>query len=78
MICKGNFDGELVDANDGSREFIDGYCVIVCEDENEWGVLREAMHYRLMFIEKNNQPGHPFFDYSDDIEKLKRMYKETE
>lgn len=78
MICKGNFDGELVDTNQGTSEKFGGYCVVVCEDGNEWGVLREAMHYRLMFLEKNNKPGSQWFDYSDDIAKLKRMYKETE
>lgn len=77
MICKGNFDGQLVDEKDGAVEQINGYCVVVCEDENEWGALREAMHFRLLYLEKHNEPGSLWFDYSEEIKNLKRMFKET-
>lgn len=78
MICKGNFNGKLVDDYDGAVEEIDGYCVVVCEDEQEWGALREAMHYRLKYLKENTIAGSPFFDYSKDIKNLEKMYKETE
>ena len=80
MICKGNFDGTLYEECSGDSEqfkFI-GYCVVICEDENEWGVLREALHYRLLFLKKISISGHPLLDYSEDIKMLERMYKETE
>lgn len=35
MICKGNFEGELVDRFDGTKEGIVAYCVVVCEDADE-------------------------------------------
>lgn len=78
MICKGNFDGQLVDEFDGAVEHIDGYCVVICEDDNEWGALREAMHFRLKYLRENTIDGSPLFDYADDIKILERMYKETE
>lgn len=78
MICKGNFDGQLVDEKDGAVEQIDGYCVVVCEDGDEWVALRDALHFRLLYLEKHNQPGSPWFDYANDIKILERMYKETE
>lgn len=78
MICKGSFEGELVDGFDGTKEGIVAYCVVVCEDENEWSALREAITIRLWYLEKHNQPGSQLFDYSEEIKNLKRMYKETE
>lgn len=77
MICKGNFDGDLVDAFEGASEVLNAYCVVVCEKEDEWGALREAMHFRIKYLKENNIPGSPFFDYSEDIKNLERMYKET-
>ena len=77
MICKGNFEGELVDRFDGTKEGIVAYCVVVCEDADERGALREAMRYRLKYLKENTIAGSPFFDYGEDIDNLERMYKET-
>lgn len=78
MICTGNYKGTLEDSFDGSKESIDAYCVVVCEDVKEWGALREAILFRIEYLRQNTIPGSPFFDYTVDIKNLEKMFRETE
>ena len=78
MICKGNFDGKLVNGCNGEVEEFDGYCVLICENENEWDAIREAMRYQIMHLKKISKPGPIVCDLSNEIYILERMYKETD
>lgn len=82
MICKGNFNGTLKGSIDGAdeafeSESFDGYCVVICENVEEWGALQEAMRDRLKYLKANNVPGNKFFDYTEEIKILEKMYNET-
>lgn len=77
MICKGNFRGTLVNSYDGSNEEFDGYCVVVCENVEEWGALTEAMLNRLKYLKENNVAGSEYFDFTEEIKILEKMYNET-
>ena len=78
MICKGNFDGELVNGRNGEVEEFNGYCIVICENEKEWGAIREAMRYQIMHLKKITRPKQEIWNFNEEIKILQKMYNETD
>lgn len=71
MIVKSDFDGQFINEN-GVATDVNAFCVVICENVEEWKALRTA--FRLYLRQKESTIG-VSFERAEPI--IRKMYKET-